>query len=360
MNKVLQNTLIVAITLMLMSSNVIAKTQLQSLQVQMDEMMKKIDALEANNGTSSKYTHIKSKVPTLKFSGKHYIGFVNDGNQSNFETRRNYFQVKAYMNKHDYFRTTFDTHHDDTGDWKVRLKYSYLYLDSILPNTGVELGQVHRPWIDNEEHGGWNYRSISKVFVEDSKGAHLTNSADLGFNLKTKLKYFSSELGVFNGEGYHGDKNANEVSGEWRLTTHLLGGGTHKAKAKNQYLNISYFGQKKAKTGNLDWHGGHIVYNQKAFLISAQYIDVISSQEKFSDAGDGHSYNLEYRFIPKWNLIGRMDEFNKDLGTKYEREIVGFTYKYNKNVEFIVNSLVEKEDNKDITNAFMLTSEINW
>ena len=69
-----------------------------------------------------------------------------------------------------------------------------LYLDNILPFTGVEIGQVHRPWIDYEEHGGWNYRSISKVFVEQNNGAHLTNSADLGVNFKQKPSTFLLNL----------------------------------------------------------------------------------------------------------------------------------------------------------------------
>ena len=132
-------------------------------------------------------TFVKSKVPVLKFSGKHYLGFVSNDGDNKFETRRNYFQVKAYFKDHpkSYLRTTLDTHQvndgrditgkDLDGTWNVRLKYAYLYLYNVLPNTGVEIGQVHRPWIDNEEHGNWNYRSISKVFVEDGMGTHLTN-----------------------------------------------------------------------------------------------------------------------------------------------------------------------------------------
>ena len=48
----------------------------------------------------AKATVVKSKVPVLKFSGKHYLGYVSDnpGSTSSagkFETRRNYFQVKG-------------------------------------------------------------------------------------------------------------------------------------------------------------------------------------------------------------------------------------------------------------------------
>ena len=119
-------------------------------------------------------TVVKSKAPLLKFSGKHYLGFVSseqgDVTDNKFETRRNYLQVKGYLGEDskDFFRITLDTYQisdgkdddgvyiagkDSEGTWNVRLKYAYLYLDEVLPYTGVEIGQAHRPWIDYEEHG---------------------------------------------------------------------------------------------------------------------------------------------------------------------------------------------------------------
>jgi hypothetical protein len=46
---------------------------------------------------------VKSKAATLKFNGTHYLGFVHEDPETGdgddyFETRRNYFQVKAYIN----------------------------------------------------------------------------------------------------------------------------------------------------------------------------------------------------------------------------------------------------------------------
>lgn len=331
-------------------------------------------------------TLVKSNAPVLKFSGKHYLGFVsNDDSISDettnaFETRRNYFQVKAYFaeDPKDYFRITLDTHHindgkdvvggDTHGTWNVRLKYAYLYLNDILPFTGVEIGQAHRPWIDYEEHGGWNYRSISKVFVEDGRGAHLTNSADLGVNFKTKMENFSSELGLFNGEGYHGDEDGEGLSAEWRLTYHALGGGTKKSKPNHTYANFSFLGQlnsdsNKHKNEDLNWMGVHGVYNQPEVLLSAQYITTNDANSAY--AGSGYSANGEYRIAPKWNIIGRYDFFEMDENEEEKiRMIAGATYRYNKNVEFIANILTEEvEDTSGTTKddtALMLTAEINW
>jgi hypothetical protein len=326
------------------------------------------------SGANADGTTVKSKAGVLKFSGKHYIGFVakdkSEGDDTNkFETRRNYLQVKAYFKEDpkDYFRITLDTH-DSEGETNVRLKYAYLYLNNVLPFTGVEIGQAHRPWIDYEEHGGWNYRSISKVFTEAHEGAHLTNSADRGINFKTKLDTFSSELGIFNGEGYHNEQVDDKLSLEWRLTYHALGGGQHKPKATNNYANISFLGQQnssshKHKDEDLNWFGLHAVYNQPEFLVSAQYIKTNDAHDKY--AGEGYSANGEYRLIPKWNLIGRYDYFEMDIdATEKTRTIAGVAYKYNKNVEFIANVLTEEVDTNGVKSvddtSIMLTAEINW
>jgi len=336
----------------------------------------KVEVLEKK---SDKETAVFSKVPKLKFSGKHYLGFVADSEKerNKFETRRNYLQLKGYFgeNLKDYFRITLDTFQNtkgtgkDYGSWEVRLKYAYLYLDNVLPFTGVEIGQAHRPWIDYEEHHGWNYRSISKVLVETHEGAHFTNSADLGVDFKTKTDYFSSELGIFNGEGYHGDASDNEhLSGEWRLTAHLLGTGKKHVHKHDTYADVSFFGQYNTeyKEGQDDfiWYGAHAVYNQPEFLIAAQYVKATDGGVK--KEGDGWSVNGEFRLdtlsdtMYGWNMLARYDSFELDAGEERERTIAGLAYQYNKYVEFVANYLNEQVDNDDVTDAFMLTAEVNW
>jgi hypothetical protein len=374
-----------------------SNAEISALQAQMATMQNKLTELENRKVEvptvpvvkvpKHKGTLVKSHVPVLKFSGTHYLGFVNktdsnDDNTNKFETRRNYLQVKAYMkeNPKDYMRITLDTHDSkdvsDTdgkkiisgGESGVRLKYAYLYLDNVLPNTGVEFGQAHRPWIDYEEHNAWNYRSISKVLVEEKNAGHLTNSADRGINFKTKTPYFSSELGVFNGEGYHDEEDGEALSGEWRLTGHVLGTGKKKAKKSGTYANVSFFGQQNKlsnKHGNedLNWMGLHAVYNQPEFLVAAQYITVDEANADYK--GDGYSVNGEYRIAPKWNAIGRYDYFDMDdnSGDK-KRALAGITYKYNHNVEFIANYLKEAgsnlTDNNRDNEAIMLTAAVEW
>jgi len=355
----------------------------ESLESKIENLNHKIEKLES-------HTQVQAKAIKLKFSGKHYLGFTQKtpktgDSTSKFETRRNYFQTKAYFKEDpkSYMRFTYDTHQNTEGEWNVRLKYAYLYLDNVLPNTGVEFGQVHRPWIDYEEHHIWLYRSIHKVFVEASESSHLTNSADLGINFKTKTEYFSSEIGLYNGEGYHSKEDGKGKSFEWRLTAHPLGTGKKHIKSKDTYLDISFFGQlnqsltksygigknETVKTEhNLNWFAGAVVYNQPEFLFGAQY--VIADNEDYKYQGAGFSLNGEFRFMDKYSVIGRYDNWTTDkdevanldkYGTK-DSYLIGLVYNYNKNVKFIGNMLDVKyadSESKDFT-QYMITAEVNW
>ncbi len=377
MNKILLST--VAVATLATVSTASTHSDIRALKAQIVKMTQKITELESKQAETAKVIEsekkasiVKSKAPILKFSGTHYLGFVSDkvgasdGSKINkFETRRNYLQVKAYFkdNPKDYMRVTLDTHQDSTGDWKLRVKYSYLYLNNILPYTGVEIGQAHRPWIDYEEHHGWLYRSISKTFIEGTPD--LVNSSDLGLNFKTKTDYFSSELGIFNGSGYHGIKDGNGLSGEWRLTAHLIGTGKKHVHKHDTYADISFFGQygtngikNSDSNGDYRWYGVHAVYNQERFLISTQYLK--ADKAKDSKKGKGWSVNGEFRPTEDISIFTKYDDFTLDNNTKKKRTIAGVAYQYNKNVEFIANYLKDKVDSSTVSDKIMLTAEVNW
>ncbi|MEA2110773.1 MAG: hypothetical protein U9P71_01865 [Campylobacterota bacterium] len=336
-------------------------------------------------------TPVYAKTSKLKFSGVHYLGFKasspeNGDTTTNFETRRNYFQVKAYLfdDPKSYLRTTLDTHQDETGDWKVRLKYAYLYLNEVLPNTGMEFGQVHRPWIDYEEHQGWWVRSISKVFVEASEASHLTNSADLGVNFKTKTDYFTSEVGLFNGEGYHAQETGAGNSLEWRATAAILGNGKKKRKPlKDDYFDASFFGQYNMDSSKNDEqtyaiYGLHTVYNMPSLLVSGQYV-VSDNDNELSDTsqynGSGFSLNGTYRFGDKkeYSIIGRYDNWTAEKtlsGEEYETNsyIYGAAWQQNKNVKWLLSGQTyDPADGKNYKGIdvekrtdILVTAEVHW
>ena len=340
--------------------------------------------------SASEVTPVYAKASKLKFSGLHYFGAtykdINDNKTANYEVRRNYLQVKAYLleDPKSYLRVTLDTTYSESKDGHADIyaKYMYIYLNNVLPNSGVEFGMAHRPWIDYEEHQGWLERSISKVFAEEKEAGDLTNSADLGFNLKTKTPYFTSEMGIFNGEGYHGENDVNSdtkigdgLSAEWRFTAATMGNGKkHRKVTKDTYVDMSFFGQynvNSAKNSGETYTilGLHAVYNMPSFLIAGQYLQSdsdLANSSKYN--GSGYSLNSTYRFGAKkeFSIIARLDNWENENTTSGDTEdemnlIYGVAWQQNKNVKWLATAQnYDTDDNtKDYTSA-MITAEVHW
>ena len=358
----------------------------------------------------SKSVPVFAKADKLKFSGLTYIGYnytnydatLSDGTPntradiSQFEIRRAYLQMKAYLldDPKSYYRVTLDVHQDskangDTtdGDMLLRIKYAYVYLNNILPFTGVEVGIAHRPWHDYEEHTSWYYRDISKVLVEQKNGADLSNSADFGFNFKTKTKYFDSEVGMFNGEGYHATQLGTGVSFEWRTTVHLMGVNGKDKQTTKTYWDASFYGQynmehKDVIVGaitekqDLIFGGLHTVYNQPSFLVAAQYIYSDNTSKIANNvsgqAGSGYSFNGEYRFgaEKEFRIIGRYDRWTPEENNAADEKdqdtyIAGIAWQQNENIQWVANVDVTdnengsaREDHNGI--AYMLTTQVEF
>jgi len=355
-------------------------------------------------------TPVFSHADKLKFSGLFYLGYLYNDKDSTlstgavntsrdtsaFEIRRGYFQAKAYFleDPKSYFRLTYDVHPDDTGDEKVRAKYAYLYLNSILPATGVEIGLAHRPWHDYEEHNSWYFRDISKVLIESKRDGDLSNSADFGVMTKTRTKYFDADIGIFNGEGYHNPQATTDMSFEWRTTAHILGTSGKDKQNKVTYWDASFYGQyNKAhkasiisgENDDLMFYGFHTVYNQPSFLLSAQYVTSQDTADNGTyvskQAGSGYSFNGEYRLgnDKEYRILGRYDSWTPDAnqgqlvvpGVKeYEKKsyIAGLAWDMNKNVQWVANVIVTNNDG-DATNAantadngtqYMLTAQVEF
>jgi len=352
-----------------------------------------------------KSVNVFSKADKLKFSGLTYIGAtVNDfkdtskATTAQMEIRRAYFQLKAYFmeDPKSYYRVTFDMSKDVTGDEKLRAKYAYIYLNNILPSTGVEIGLAHRPWHDYEEHNSWYFRNISKVLIEDKvHGPDLSNSADFGVMFKTRTQYFDADYGIFNGEGYHAYQVAqNGVSFEWRITAHLMGVSGKDKQTEKTYWDASFFGQynvkhKQVDDGNtpttvygyddLRFGGLHTVYNQPNFLIAAQYVKSLDTRDNNSaesvntgssiskQAGSGYSSNIEYRLgnEKEYRILGRYDVWTPKSQVKDKGYILGAAWEQNKNIQWVANAIITdntagsaKEANNGT--AYMLTAEVRF
>ncbi len=348
-----------------------------------------------------KSVSVFSKADKLKFSGQTYIGYkktdYKDGNiadAQDFEIRRGYFQLKAYLldDSKSYYRVTMDltreggTTANTNGSMIVRAKYAYLNLHAVLPATSLEIGLAHRPWHDYEEHNSWLYRSISEILIENGNSAHLSSSADFGVMAKTRTKYFDADYGIFNGEGYHSAQNSDGMSLEWRFTGHLLGTKGH--PEKNTYFDASFFGQLNQKHSHnattnqeddLKFYGLHTVFNMPAFLASAQYVTSTDTSSDSSatgavskGSGSGYTFNVEGRLGSEhqYKAFARADRWTPDVisgAKKYARKtyIAGAAYKQNSNVEWVANVTVNDNEHAAGTatprsTAYMLTTEINF
>jgi hypothetical protein len=280
---------------------------------------------------------------------------------------------------------------DVTGDEKLRAKYAYIYLNDLLPATGVEIGLAHRPWHDYEEHNAWYYRNISKVLIEDKKsGPDLSNSADFGVMFKTRTQYFDADYGMFNGEGYHAYQNEqapSSLSFEWRTTVHMLGVSGKDKQTSKTYWDASFFGQYNQKhkditvgsvqeEQDLIFGGLHTVYNQPSFLVAAQYVysdntsDIANNVS--AQAGSGYSVNAEYRLgsEKEYRVLARYDSWTPELENSADETtnssyIIGTAWEQSKNLQWVANAIItdnEEGSDKYLNNgvAYMLTAEVRF
>ena len=194
----------------------------------------------------------------VKFKGLWYIdyksGSKSDSGYNEWSLTRGYIDFRKKFTPWLSVRVTPDIKRDDTGDYKLRLKYLYGRLSlpdfkGIFTKNYIEAGLIHMPWLDFEEHVN-PYRCQGTMFLERN---HIFNSADLGVGLfgyfgeempdeyKKHVdshfagRYGSYALGVYNGGGYHAPENNDNKVFEGRITLRpfpdLLPG-----------LQFSYFG----------------------------------------------------------------------------------------------------------------------
>ena len=335
--------------------------------------------------TSADWKRLKS-LAELKISGKAYIHYdytsnspsSTDREKGEFKVNRAYIDIRKYFDKSgkDYFRIVADIYTDTNGSNNFRLKYAYLNW-KINPLLQTEIGLVHRPWIDWEEHHAWFHRFVDKTFIEDSDGAHLVVSADYGIAFKGNYKKASYLFGVYNGEGYHGtedDKHFGKaVAGRvaYDFTKNLFG-ALHVAYISNNYDN---------ETDTTIVHP-LVGFKNQYFLVAAQYIwDNEDPEQGSSYTNKGYAINGDIYLKPvigkPITLFGRYGKWNFDSDvqsstdyTKADRWqfLAGVQYDWNKYVEtalafkhvhYDISSSATQtgKNNKDI---FMAAMQVKW
>ncbi|MDY0003662.1 MAG: hypothetical protein RBU30_20350, partial [Polyangia bacterium] len=285
---------------------------------------------------------------------------------NDFRATRGYLGLKVKPAKWFEGRITTDTKQEDSGDYKMRLKY--IYGKFTLPKETVVVsdpyvmaGMISTPWISFEE--GLNpYRMQGTVFTERNK---LFGSADLGVSagvlLGRKLPkgyqetvsnkepgtWGSLAIGAFNGGGYSAiEKNRNKVL-QARASIRPLG-------FIFPNLQLSYFliyGKGNQETAIPNWLNHvmaasfeHRYLNLVGQLVLGKgnaagggsgWIDANGRPESFKGASGFAELKLSWIWS---SLIARYDWFdgpNPSTASSYHRLIGGYAFHFwgrNKNV----------------------------
>ncbi len=282
------------------------------------------------------------KIGTLSYfdySG----GREKDGTPFNhFRVTRGYINIKKQLTPWLGFRITPDARQDDTGDFKLRLKYLYAELRppdiGFLTQMKSEIGIGHMPWLDFEQKIN-PYRCQGTMFIERAK---TFNSADVGVSLRGNLfgqldeeyrtnvnkyyagRYGSWHFGVYNGGGYNAEeKNENKIP-EWRLTLRPL-------PDIIPGLQVHYFGlygrgntdDSEMSSPDYRVHLGMLSYQCEWITFTGQYArtwgnnkgSLVIPGTNEALRGEGYSLFINSK-LPvldrKLNLFARFDHFDHD------------------------------------------------
>ena len=300
-------------------------------------------------------------LKSTSFSTKWYLSYgygEEKGDRYNrFRIGRGYMTVKLKPLKWLESRVTLDSHQDDHGDMKVRLKYMYgkfkLPLETaVLTNPYLEVGLVHTPWFDYEEHIN-NYRMEGTVFIERNG---ILNSADLGATMggligpklsseyqkkvskKYPGKYGSFAFGLYNGGGYHAEElNTNKVF-QSRISLRPLGFVLPHLQVSHLFI----YGKGNTEEDPHYWlHDVMVSFEHQYFVLAGQYATGVGNQKgsKVDQRGkalDHHGYSLFAEIKLPWimsSVVGRYDYFDWDTDggmAATSRVITGYAFHFYK------------------------------
>jgi polyhydroxyalkanoate synthesis regulator phasin len=337
--------------------------EMEKESVESEKMVEEKIDKKVTDTKSAESKDIESIVKALKgfkFGLLWYLSY-QDGEENNgqdfsrFAVKRGYLTVQKEFMPWFSARMTLDTTtvKDPTsnldGSLSVRMKYMYGQFNlpeiAFLTKPNIEVGMVHMPWLDYEEHTNY-YRMQDTMFIERNG---IFNSADIGVTFSSLLggfvnedyqknvnsaypgRYGSVQAGIFNGGGYAAsEKNKNKVV-EGRLTIRPL-------PDIIPGLQLTYFGLTgKGNTDpEKDWttNLAFASFEHEYVVLTGQYYWGKGKQNGDDEnKKKGYSFFAEIKPIDKFTVIGRYDHFdpNKDVSDdENNRYIVGAAYHLDK------------------------------
>ncbi len=238
------------------------------------------------------------------------------------------------------------------GNVEIRLKYLYLKMNihniDFLKNSYLEVGLVHRPWMEFEQNVN-HYRVQGKMFLERFS---IINSADFGLFYKGLIggkidedyqktvsnknpgKYGSYSLGIHNGGGYNAIEQNDNKTIEGRFTVrpfHSWYPGLQLTYAfaygkANTESNLSDFNMNLAYLSSETALG---TFTGQYFIGNGDYGGKYIADGNTSLSNSGYSLFGELN-IPNTNfsIFGRYDGFELDNSDKQNIYIGGISYKF--------------------------------
>lgn len=331
-------------------------------------------------------TDANKLIAKTDISGQWFLAYNNANDINQFALKRGYFTIKTKMN--DIFSVrytqdiTLDKEGSDAGNVEIRLKYLYLKMEldkiEFLKDSYIEIGLVHRPWIDFEQSVN-KYRVQGKMFLERYS---IISSADFGIyytgllggkvndsylkkvTSKNPGKYGSFALGFHNGGGYHAIEQNNNKTVEGRLTlrpfsefypgleltyAYTYGKANTENNLNDFIMNLLYISSETELgvftgqyfTGKGDYKGKYVDENDESY-----------SNTGFSLFGELNISNSNF------SIFGRFDEFESEFSDKQNTYLGGIAYKFLKNkVLFNVDS---QRNGDDTINVYELALEIGF
>jgi len=319
----------------------------------------------------------------------------NGTGYSQFAIKRGYFRVTKefcpWFDAHMTLDVTTVKDPEETGDapnnldGSLAIRIKYLYGKFKLPDFAfftkpyVEVGAVHMPWLDYEEHINF-YRLQDTMFIERNG---IFNSADIGITFVTLLgeempkeyqekvssyypgRYGSMSFGLYNGGGYHASEKNQNKPFEARLTLRPL-------PDVIPGLQFSYFGLwgKGNKDTNPDWNVnlGLASFEHEYVVLTGQYYKGKGNQSGSDEFDkDGYSFFAEIKPHKKISIIGRYDYFdpnddaNDDENSRYIAGVAYHIDKQHKNMVLLDYDTVDyKQSGKSDDKRIQLTLQVAY
>ncbi len=340
-----------------------------------------------NTGVTLHADNIKQSSISGQWFMQYQSGKEQGSASSHFQITRGYININNRLNDYLSGRITpdisVDRDGDGEGDLEMRLKYCFadLSLPSLwlLTESHIEMGLVHRPWLDFEEHIN-RYRMQGTMFLERN---HLLNSGDFGITYFANLgglideiyrrevntsypgRFGSIAVGIYNGGGYHAIELNNNKTLEGRLTLRPF----HSVAPGLQFSYLGIVGKGNANISP-DW-------SIHTLFCSLEHRRYILTGTLYSGAGDfkgtaiddnGNALDqngwsmfseLKSAKLPL-SVIGRYDYFTIDSLPKSvtrKKIIAGVSWHIEGKTKVLIDYDIETYENwKDYNAAFVQTT----